>query len=66
MTRLNKARNLNEWSDDISEVRTPDDCERLRQRVVEIDDEYLREDGGHMLVMHASALGIPLLPEEEP
>ena len=64
MAKLDKARNLNEWSSDISEVRTPDDFERLRQRVVEIDDEYLREDVGHMLVMHA--LGIPVLPEEEP
>ena len=59
MAKLNRARNLNEWSHDISEVRTPDDFERLRQRVVEIDDEYLREDVGHMLAMHAIALGIP-------
>ena len=59
MAELNKARNLNQWSNDISEVRTPDDVERLLQRAANIDDEYLREDVGEMLIMHAIALDIP-------
>ena len=68
MTKLDKARNLLylQWADDISEASTTDELEGLLRKARDIDaDDYLREDVGEMIFMHASALGIPL-PGEEP